>query len=81
MGHEIVHKSKNQIYIHIMSLQQMRYLFTQNNLCACYFLDGDKKVRSCAAKVNTMKHGLHMDGYVISEINNSWEVLPGNNKI
>ena len=58
----------------------MRNIFTQNNSCACYFLDDDQKIQSCAAKVSTMKHGLNMDGYVISEINNSWEVLLGNNE-
>ena len=58
----------------------MKNIFIQKNLCTCYFLDGDKKIRSCAAKVNTMKHGINMNGYVSSEIDNSWEVLLKNNE-
>ena len=70
LPHEIVHKSKNQVIIHLFSHKRISKLFTFGGLSACNFQN--KKLNTynycVGAKVNmTVKGKGDVVGYVIDE--------------
>ena len=79
--HEIVHKSKKQIVIHIASRQRMTELFSLNGLVACSQARHGMMF-TCCGKVGLVNSaGQSIIGYIMQENNNSLSVLLENNAV
>ena len=63
---EIIHRSRKEAVVHILSHRRMEQLFCYGGLSMCTFEKEDMKY-ICCAKVNLVKNGKNVVGYVMEE--------------
>lgn len=78
--HEVISQTKRSILIHISSQRRMNDLFTVAGLSAASFKK-NKKVFSCAGKVNTIYEDRNLTGFIVDENKDDWRIKLSNEEL
>ena len=81
---ELISNTKKQVLLHVSSQNRMKKLFSKEELNATEFVmekDDSKYVHTCCAKVNIIKNGRNIIGYILNESRGKWKILLSNNTI
>lgn len=83
-AHEVIRKTKRVALIHISSQERMEELFSLQGRCAIRFdVEVDRIVaceRTCSGKVNMMIGKRSINGYILKEVHDRWQIQLENNK-
>lgn len=60
-------------------MRWMQYLFSICGLCGAQFFKMNGYSYGCSGKVDTVKNGQHLIGYILEEIGDRWKVCLENN--
>ena len=79
---ERVYKTKRVTILHLSCLTRMKEIFMVADLCAVSILNiSSNNTHTCCGKVNTIKDGKNLIGYILDEVDNKWCVMLANNKM
>lgn len=74
---EIIYRKKKCVVVHIASMQRIAEIFTVRGLCGVT-LDMSGIKHSCAGKVNVVRNGMNVSGFVMKERRSRWSLVLAN---
>lgn len=81
---EIILNGKKTMLLHISSKQRMNYIFKKEASCATEFTTKNQKnniIHGCCGKVNILRNGQNVLGYILAETKTKWHCLLATNEL
>ena len=78
---EIIYKTKKIMIVNIASKQRFDMLFVKEDCCATEFSFGSSGIITACGKINIMRNGKNILGYILEETKMIWKIILKNDQL